>query len=63
MRITPLNPEDPPSTGDLELLGRGGMDRVFLGESLGALDLAHPTAARRELERLDAIARRCGVES
>lgn len=28
-----------------------------------ALDLAHPTAARRELERLKAIARRCGVES
>ncbi|MEV8087226.1 hypothetical protein [Streptomyces nigra] len=27
-----------------------------------ALDLAHPTAARRELERLQAIARRCGVE-
>jgi hypothetical protein len=27
-----------------------------------ALDLAHPTAARRELERLKAIARRCGVE-
>ncbi|MFG3509245.1 hypothetical protein ACGF5F_27495 [Streptomyces sp. NPDC047821] len=27
-----------------------------------ALDLAHPTAARRELERLEAIARRCGVE-
>jgi hypothetical protein len=28
-----------------------------------ALDLAHPVAARRELERLKAIARRCGVES
>ncbi|WP_240528269.1 hypothetical protein [Streptomyces amritsarensis] len=27
-----------------------------------ALDLAHPTAARRELERLEAIAQRCGVE-
>ncbi|MGW7406052.1 hypothetical protein ACWGI9_20365 [Streptomyces sp. NPDC054833] len=27
-----------------------------------ALDLAHPTAARRELERLEAIARRWGVE-
>lgn len=27
-----------------------------------ALDLAHPTAARRELERLEATARRCGVE-
>ncbi|MHC5700738.1 hypothetical protein OTC26_004625 [Streptomyces tirandamycinicus] len=27
-----------------------------------ALDLAHPTAAQRELERLEAIARRCGVE-
>ena len=27
-----------------------------------ALDLAHPTAARRELERLEGIARRCGVE-
>ena len=27
-----------------------------------ALDLAHPTAARRELERLQALARRCGVE-
>ncbi|GAA1911390.1 hypothetical protein GCM10009837_39820 [Streptomyces durmitorensis] len=27
-----------------------------------ALDLAHPTAARRELERLEVIARRCGVE-
>ncbi|MET8115622.1 hypothetical protein [Streptomyces prasinus] len=27
-----------------------------------ALDLAHPTAARRELERLKGIARRCGVE-
>ncbi|MEU1407329.1 hypothetical protein ABZ471_34155 [Streptomyces sp. NPDC005728] len=27
-----------------------------------ALDLAHPAAARRELERLEAIARRCGVE-
>ncbi|MFJ8668872.1 hypothetical protein [Streptomyces sp. NPDC093600] len=26
-----------------------------------ALDLAHPTAARHELERLKAIARRCGV--
>ncbi|MFE6489542.1 hypothetical protein ACFVGN_42350 [Streptomyces sp. NPDC057757] len=28
-----------------------------------ALDLAHLTAARRELERLKVIARRCGVES
>ncbi|MGY3205445.1 hypothetical protein [Streptomyces sp. TE5632] len=27
-----------------------------------ALDLAHPTAARRELGRLKGIARRCGVE-
>ncbi|GAB2450914.1 hypothetical protein GCM10027162_55220 [Streptomyces incanus] len=27
-----------------------------------ALDLAQPTAARRELERLKGIARRCGVE-
>ncbi|MFD8938188.1 hypothetical protein ACFV0R_23560 [Streptomyces sp. NPDC059578] len=27
-----------------------------------ALDLAHLTAARRELERLEAIARRCGVQ-
>ncbi|MFJ9356956.1 serine/threonine-protein kinase [Streptomyces mirabilis] len=38
MQITPLNPEDPPSLGDFELLGRigqGGMGQVFLGESLG----------------------------
>ncbi|MGC9376583.1 protein kinase domain-containing protein [Streptomyces sp. MH13] len=38
MQITPLNPEDPPSMGDFELLGRigqGGMGQVFLGESLG----------------------------
>lgn len=28
-----------------------------------ALDLAHPAAAQRELDRLKAIARRCGVES
>ncbi|MGW3255711.1 serine/threonine-protein kinase [Streptomyces fungicidicus] len=38
MQITPLNPEDPTSMGDFELLGRigqGGMGQVFLGESLG----------------------------
>jgi serine/threonine protein kinase len=38
VQITPLNPEDPPSMGDFELLGRigqGGMGQVFLGESLG----------------------------
>ncbi|UXY23052.1 protein kinase [Streptomyces cynarae] len=38
MQITPLNPEDPVSLGDFELLGRigqGGMGQVFLGESLG----------------------------
>ncbi|MEU5521948.1 serine/threonine-protein kinase [Streptomyces sp. NPDC047860] len=38
MQITPLNPEDPRSLGDFELLGRigqGGMGQVFLGESLG----------------------------
>ncbi|WP_432055309.1 serine/threonine-protein kinase [Streptomyces sp. bgisy022] len=38
MQITPLNPEDPLSLGDFELLGRigqGGMGQVFLGESLG----------------------------
>lgn len=28
-----------------------------------ALDLAHPAAARRELERLEAIARQCGVRT
>ncbi|WP_229870258.1 serine/threonine-protein kinase [Streptomyces phaeofaciens] len=36
--MTPLNPEDPPSLGDFELLGRigqGGMGQVFLGESPG----------------------------
>ncbi|MEU1459845.1 serine/threonine-protein kinase [Streptomyces sp. NPDC005727] len=38
MQITPLNPEDPGSLGDFELLGRigqGGMGQVFLGESPG----------------------------
>ncbi|MGW2893166.1 protein kinase domain-containing protein [Streptomyces sp. NPDC001212] len=38
MQITPLNPEDPLTLGDFELLGRigqGGMGQVFLGESLG----------------------------
>lgn len=38
VQITPLNPEDPRSLGDFELLGRigqGGMGQVFLGESLG----------------------------
>jgi serine/threonine protein kinase len=38
VQITPLNPEDPVSLGDFELLGRigqGGMGQVFLGESLG----------------------------
>ncbi|MET8125888.1 protein kinase [Streptomyces sp. NPDC005065] len=38
MQITPLNPEDPSSLGDFELLGQigqGGMGQVFLGESLG----------------------------
>ncbi|MGW5464393.1 serine/threonine-protein kinase [Streptomyces sp. NPDC003996] len=38
MQITPLNPEDPISLGDFELLGRigqGGMGQVYLGESLG----------------------------
>jgi serine/threonine protein kinase len=38
VQITPLNPEDPPSLGDFELLGRigqGGMGQVFLGESPG----------------------------
>ncbi|MFD8736115.1 protein kinase [Streptomyces sp. NPDC059618] len=38
MQITPLNPEDPLSLGDFELLGRigqGGMGQVFLGESPG----------------------------
>lgn len=37
VQITPLNPEDPHSLGDFELLGRigqGGMGQVFLGESL-----------------------------
>ncbi|NBM14715.1 hypothetical protein [Streptomyces sp. GC420] len=31
------------------------------GRAWMALDLAHPTAARHELERLEAIARRCGA--
>jgi serine/threonine protein kinase len=38
VQITPLNPEDPLSLGDFEILGRigqGGMGQVFLGESLG----------------------------
>ncbi|MFE9975796.1 protein kinase [Streptomyces hirsutus] len=38
MQTTPLNPEDPLSLGDFELLGRighGGMGQVFLGESPG----------------------------
>ncbi|MFJ7305110.1 protein kinase [Streptomyces sp. NPDC099088] len=38
MQNTPLNPEDPASLGDFELLGRigqGGMGQVFLGESPG----------------------------
>jgi hypothetical protein len=38
VQITPLNPEDPLSLGDFELLGRighGGMGQVFLGESRG----------------------------
>ncbi|MFI2367798.1 hypothetical protein [Streptomyces sp. NPDC018833] len=38
-------------------------DTLYISARAGmALDLAHPTAARRELERLKAIARRCGVE-
>ncbi|MET8750334.1 hypothetical protein ABZW32_09630 [Streptomyces sp. NPDC004667] len=38
-------------------------DILYVSARAGmALDLAHPTAARRELERLEAIARRCGVE-
>ncbi|USQ85646.1 hypothetical protein NFX46_18900 [Streptomyces phaeoluteigriseus] len=38
-------------------------DILYISARAGmALDLAHPTAARRELERLKAIARRCGVE-
>ncbi|KOT39827.1 hypothetical protein ADK41_13715 [Streptomyces caelestis] len=44
-QITPLNPEDPPSVGDFEFLGRigqGGMGQVFLGESLGG----EPAAAK-----------------
>ncbi|MFJ4686341.1 hypothetical protein [Streptomyces sp. NPDC088789] len=36
--------------------------RYLLARAGMALDLAHPTAARRELERLTALARRCGVE-
>ncbi|MEE1742595.1 hypothetical protein [Streptomyces sp. BE147] len=38
-------------------------DILYISARAGmALDLAHPTAARRELERLQAIARRHGVE-
>ncbi|MFG2926300.1 hypothetical protein ACGFYA_32970 [Streptomyces sp. NPDC048305] len=38
-------------------------DILYISARAGmALDLAHPTAARRELERLRTIARRCGAE-
>ncbi|WP_369142493.1 hypothetical protein [Streptomyces sp. R44] len=37
-------------------------DILYISARAGmALDLAHPTAARRELERLKAIARRCNL--
>jgi hypothetical protein len=34
----------------------------LMGRATLALDLAHPAAAQRELDRLTALARRCGVE-
>ncbi|MCL6736232.1 hypothetical protein [Streptomyces neyagawaensis] len=38
-------------------------DVLYLTARAGmALDLAHPAAAQRELDRLTALARRCGVE-
>lgn len=55
MQITPLNPEDPLSLGDFDLLGRigqGGMGQVFLGESLGgepaAVKVIKPSIADSE---------------
>ncbi|WKX17486.1 hypothetical protein [Streptomyces sp. HUAS CX7] len=57
------------SVTDRRLRTAPGLDRatrqdiLYITARAGmALDLAHPTAARRELERLEAIARRCGVE-
>ncbi|GAA2423338.1 serine/threonine-protein kinase [Streptomyces glaucus] len=58
MQITPLNPEDPPSLGDFELLGRigqGGMGQVYLGESLGgepaAVKVIKPSVVDSESRR------------
>ncbi|WP_245235806.1 divergent polysaccharide deacetylase family protein [Streptomyces durhamensis] len=46
---------------DLDVAAR--QDVLYLAaRAWMALDLAHPAAARRELERLAAIARRRGVE-
>ncbi|KAF3468534.1 serine/threonine-protein kinase [Streptomyces sp. Tu 3180] len=58
MQITPLNPEDPPSMGDFELLGRigqGGMGQVYLGESPGgepaAVKVIKPSVVDSESRR------------
>jgi serine/threonine protein kinase len=58
VQITPLNPEDPPSLGDFELLGRigqGGMGQVYLGESLGgepaAVKVIKPSVVDSESRR------------
>ncbi|MEV0693914.1 serine/threonine-protein kinase [Streptomyces sp. NPDC050388] len=58
MQITPLNPEDPLSLGDFELLGRigqGGMGQVFLGESPGgepaAVKVIRPSVVDSESRR------------
>ncbi|MGV9559403.1 serine/threonine-protein kinase [Streptomyces sp. NPDC003522] len=58
MQITPLNPEDPLSLGDFDLLGRigqGGMGQVFLGESPGgepaAVKVIKPSVVDSESRR------------
>ncbi|MFS4090996.1 protein kinase domain-containing protein [Streptomyces sp. AF1A] len=58
MQITPLNPDDPASLGDFELLGRigqGGMGQVYLGESLGgepaAVKVIKPSVVDSESRR------------
>lgn len=76
VKVLPLRARDALEIVALSLSVRGsrlqclpGLDRAtrqdihyIIGRAKMALDLAHPTAVRRELERLAAIERRWGIE-
>ncbi|MEU7576657.1 hypothetical protein AB0B50_03515 [Streptomyces sp. NPDC041068] len=58
LRVTSRSLQDVPG---LDCAARQDI-RYITGRAGMALDLAHPAAAQRELERLEAVARRWGVE-